>query len=319
MDYNYGEFVPNKCIIENLNKLSERLSLLEERRICEIADIAGAATARFSEMISDDYDIYEIISVFSELFSNREIKVHDFCLKENEESLISFMKRISATDKVVFSEFFYKMLLDVGIKISESDFFERANENSTVAFVKNALAAEAYDVFSQQIENPRLKYAKDMKEAVTLLLSGEAGFAVLPFEERGAQRLKAVSEIIFKEDLKINSVTPVFGPYGGANMKYALVSRYMSIPDISEGDDRYLEIRLSSKGDSPIFEIFSAAAEYKITPYRINTINFETPDGEEPYCSVVFKLDSGDFAPFLLYLTLFVADYTSVGIYKNLE
>ena len=188
-----------------------------------------------------------------------------------------------------------------------------------MTYVKNALADEAYDVFSQQLSDPRVKYSSTLNDAVRLVSSGEAEYALLPLEERGGARLASVAELLFREDLKINSVTPVFGFEGLADMKYALVSKHFTIPEILPDDDRYLEIRLRADSSVSASELFSAAESLGAFPYRINTLTFDTEDGAYQYYSVVFRDDGKDFTSLLVYLTLFSGAYTPVGIYKNLE
>ena len=141
----------------------------------------------------------------------------------------------------------------------------------------------------------------------------------MPLEERGGARLAAVAELLFREDLKINSVTPVFGFEGLADMKYALVSKHFTVPDIFPDDDRYLEIRIKADSNVSVSELFSAAESLDSYLYRINTLTFTTEDGEAQYYSVVFRDDGKDFSPLLVYLTLFSGAYTPIGIYKNLE
>ena len=158
-----------------------------------------------------------------------------------------------------------------------------------------------------------------MKEAVSLVTKSEVGYAILPLEEKGGARLSSVTEILFKSELKINSVTPVFGALGNADMKYALVSPFVSIPTSEEGDDRYLELRIPSQDGFSFADLASVADSYGITLYRVNTINFEIDGESVPYFSLVLKKETSDFTDMLTYLTLFVSDYASVGIYKNLE
>ena len=102
-------------------------------------------------------------------------------------------------------------------------------------------------------------------------------------------------------------------------MKYALVSKNVTVPDFEQGDDRYLEIRLSADSPGSLAELFCVAEGFDIELYRVNTVNFTTEDGASQFYSLVLKSEGGNFTSMLTYLTLFVTDYTSVGIYKNLE
>jgi hypothetical protein len=119
--------------------------------------------------------------------------------------------------------------------------------------------------------------------------------------------------------LKINAVTPVFGPDGMADLKYALVSDSFTVPDATEGDDRYLEIRISDGGGSELSSLLSVAVMLGHSVYRVNTHKFFNEDGEETFFSIVIRDEGRSFLSLLSYLTLFIDDYVPQGIYKNLE
>lgn len=309
----------NEITKSNIAKLTDKHSLIAERRICELSEYASCAAEFISSMFYNDYGIYEAFSVLSNEISIDNFQIHNGHLEENRQMLKSFVKLISSHDKAVFAMLLVRGLKERGREISENDFLDTENSFEIISLVKNTLSNEAYDVFSQDFSNPTLKYAKDMREAVSLLINGDVGYCILPIEEKGASRLSTVAEIIFKEDLKINSITPVFGMLGGADMKYALLGKQFNVPEVREGDDRYLEIRIKHNSEFKLAELICVAESMNIQIYRINSFNFNTEDGQLPYISLVFKTVSSDFTELLAYLTLFVSDYTSVGIYRNLE
>ena len=125
--------------------------------------------------------------------------------------------------------------------------------------------------------------------------------------------------MLFKYDLKIASVTPVFGFDGSADVKYALVSKHFKIPNVAVDDDRYLEIRLRADGSISLSSLFFAAEMLGASVYRINTVQFDSEEGEFSYYTIVFKDEGSDFSELLIFLTLFAGYYTAIGIYKNLE
>jgi len=313
------EFVPNENNLANLGELSREFSVLSERRICELYEIAELSSDIVFKMLNDGFGIYEALSLIASSFRTSDTALHKNYLPENREMLISYVNSLSVYDKASFSKLFLRGLLSRGVNLTESDFFESVKKEERIAFVKSQLANEAYDVFSEELSEPRLKYTQDIKEAISLVLSGDSGYAILPLEEKGGARLSTITELLFKSDLKINSVTPVFGALGAADMKYALVSKSVSVPLIEAGDDRYLEIRMRADDTIKFSELISVAQTLGISLYRVNTISFLTEDGDVPYFSLVLKSEDRDFTEMLTYLTLFISDYTSVGIYKNLE
>ncbi len=314
-----GIFSSNEINVQNISELSRRQSVTEEQRICELAEIASEAADYALEMYNEGYGVYEILSLVADGFSQDKRSMHEEASCENMGILDSFLSFLDSGDKIVFSKLFSDSLLNRGIKLKEEDFLLSEIGNESFTYVKNPLADEAYDVFSQEFSDPRVKYSQSFQEAVRLVASGEVEYALLPLEERGGARIALIAELLFKEDLKINRITPVFGYEGLADVKYALVSRHFMIPEISEDDDRYLEVRLRKDASISLADIFLAAESMKVSIYRINTISFNTDDGASPYYSLVFSDDGADFSLLLVYLTLFSGAYSPVGIYKNLE
>lgn len=314
-----GVFLFNDITAENMQKISLEQSVLAEKRICEVSVPARDAADMAFEMLSDGYGIYEVLSVISDGILTPMISVHKYSLAENYQRLLENLKFNYKYDKIVFTELFRDIITQKGIIISESDFLPTSSGSETFTYVRNSLADEAYDVFSAEFKDPRVKYSKSLYEAARAVSLGEFEYALLPLEEKGGARLASVAEILFKEDLKINSVTPVFGFEGLADMKYALVSKHFSVPEVKEDDDRYLEVRLRVDSSISLSELFSAADAFGISLYRINTISFDTEDGSAQYYSIVFRDEGKDFTLLLTYLTLFSGAYTPIGLYKNLE
>lgn len=314
-----GSFLTDDITSDNIAKISAKQSVAEEARICELAEVADSAAEYAAELFAEGYDVYAILSLISEAMQSKYTEVHSFALPENMTSLTSYLKKLCEFDRVIFAELLADKMRSRGIKICEDDFLASFSGDETFTYVRNPLADEAYDVFTQDLSNARVKYSASLSEAAHSVATGEFEYALLPLEERGGARLAAVAALLFKEELKINSVTPVFGSEGTADMKYALVSKHFSVPEFREDDDRYLEIRLRADLSISLAELFSAADALGVSLYRVNTISFDTEDGAIAHYSLVFRDEGKDFTALLVYLTLFSGAYTAVGIYKNLE
>ena len=304
--------------LSNITELSLSQSVLDERRICEIHNVALSAFDFFVNMRGEGMELYEILSLISEDFPELSQAHHAEALKENSARLEKMRMSRVLFDKMSFAELFVELSGERGYALSEKDFLPEDFEGARFVYVKNIYSDEAYDVFSQSFADPRVKYSATFKEALLAVCEGEADFAVLPLEERGA-RIASISEMLFKHDLKINSVIPVFGIDGQADIKYAMVSKNYTVPEIDSEDDRYLEIRLAQNSDFSLSDLLSAAFGLGASVYRVNTQSFSTEEGVLPYYSVVFCGEGVDFTALLVFLTLFVKDYRAVGIYKNLE
>lgn len=312
-------FHPEKNIVFNIAELSKKQSVVAEQRLCELYELSESAAELVSEMLKDDYSPAEAIAFLSDFISGKQFELHSSVLVENKKMLQAFMSIVSCYDKACFSGLLADSLAKRGFGLSEADFLDSGDAEETVAFVKSPLSSEAYDVFADDFSEPRLKYVSDTKEAVSAVARSEVGYCILPFEERGGIRLSAINELIFREELKINAVTPVFGPYGGADMKYALFSKNFIVHPVDRGDDRYLELRLSDASGEYLAELLLVSSIFDVRLYRVNTVGFETKDGASKYFSVIFSTENSDFSKLLLYMTLFVSEFTPTGLFKNLE
>lgn len=311
-------FEVNESGINNLSELSLASSRLYERRICEIAEIADLAADFVKEMMSADIKPYEILSLISESYPEIQAQIHKEALKENFERLVAVDRLQSIFDKLRFSELLVLLSKNKGVKFSEKDFLPEVSSDQTFVYVKNTFSDEAYDVFSQGFDDPRVRYAVNFKEALNLVSVGDVTYAILPLEEKGA-RIASVSEMLFKYDLKINSVIPVFGFDGQADIKYAMVSKSYTVPEIVNEDDRYLEIRIPQNSVPDITKILSAASGLGIKVYRVNTQSINNDESVSLYYSIVFCGEGVDYTALLVFLTLFVKEYSAAGLYKNLE
>jgi len=301
---------------ENLGELSIAGAELEERRICELSELAAEAAMSVKELYTDGMGILEILSLLSEELFIPEGEIHTGAMEESISVLRHYLTSLGALDKAIFAELLIKRLAEYGITVGERDFLSAQSIRESFVYVKNAYADEAYDVFSQAFSDPRVWYCKDFKEGLSKVSSEEVGYCLLPLEDHGA-RIQSVQELIFKGDFKISSVTPVFGFDGNADMKYCLVSKNYYYPEFSDEDDRYFEIRISK--DSSLTGLLLAAESYGHGVYRVNSVNIGTDEGEKSYYSIILTDGRMGFLPLLVYILLFTDECTPIGIYKNIE
>ena len=313
-----GKYSDNNPNITNMRSLSSKSSKLFELRICEMSEYIDGVLARIKNELGEPENIYEALSVLSDETFCFIGEGHADSLDINRTRLSRHGKNILREDRALACELILEALMRAGIVPSESDFLPCGERPDVIAYVKGALADEAYDVFSEELSDPRVVYCENFKEAIRAILTGEAGYCILPLEESGGVRLHGISEYIHKSDLKINSVTPVFGFDGSADMKYALLSLSFAVGGRSD-DDRYLEIRLPVDTALTIDELLSVAAGFGHSVYRVNTESLPGEEGESSFYTVVFRDGGAGFTLLLTYLTLFSDSYTAVGVYNNLE
>lgn len=312
-------FAPDPATQENLALLSGRESHLMEARLLQLTDMAEAAAELSCTLREEGLDIYEILSLLAERMSFPEVSPPEDTLASERGRLQALLQTLPALDRASFAMLYVEQLRGRGVRVEEQSFLPQMPTPEHFVYVHGALADEAYEVFAEPCVDPRVSYVASWQEACRAVAAGECGYCLLPLEERGGVRLPAAAALIFRYDLRISGVTPVFGFGGDADMKYALLSRQCRVPVRGAEDDGYLEIRMRAEDPAALTALLEAARLYGISLYRIHTTVFDTEEGAIPYYSAVFREDGGDLAVLLTYLTLFAGSYTPVGIYKNLE
>ena len=303
---------------KNLSRIAREQAVLTERRILELYDVTASALATSRAYADDGLTAYEILSAI-----DTDTPLSNYCGGDGTPDEVSAplartLSALPAIDRIVFSDLYSVGAEKEGIPVTESDLLPVGDGDETFIYLRNALADEAYDVFSQDFRDARVKYATTLIECARAVENGESRFCLLPFEERGGSRLPTVSEIIYRHDLKVNAVTPVFGFDGTADLKYALLSRDFIIPECTAEDDRYLEVRLRAL-DPIMSELFLSVSYFGHTLYRTDTVCFNTEGEASRFFSLVIRDGGCGFGGLLVYLSLFAEDFTPVGIYKNLE
>ena len=310
-------FVPPRVLLRNISVLSHEQSILQERRICELAAVADAASAYLSSMEAGGMPLVDALSLL--FFDGEEAPALPAdALKECVPSLFLHLGMLSVLDKVSLALLLGECLKKRSLRPTEADFLPPSGAPETFTYVKNLYADEAYDVFSEDFFDPRIFYSETLKDAVTAVAEGRAGYCLLPLEEKGGARLATVSEMLYRSDLRIASVTPVYG-YGEENdLTYALISRGFKIPPVEKDDDRYLEIRIPKEA-CRLSELMLALEGFGAEVYRIHSLAFHVEGEKKAFYSLVFRAEGKDFVPLLIYLSIFSKDFTPIGIYASLE
>lgn len=309
-------FLPPQVLSDNIRAIAAHQSLLEERRICELSEIAAAASEYLAILSEDGMPPVDALSLIS--LEEDATVIHEGALEAAKLYLSLHGKNLSATDKTVFISLLADRLAEKKLCPEEADFLPPAAAKENFTYVKNLYADEAYDVFAQGFSDPRLFYSESLKDAVSAVAEGRAGYCLLPLEEKGGIRLASISQMLYRSDLRIASVTPVYGYGEETGLTYALISRGFCIPPVAGEDDRYLELRLP-KENCRLAELLSAAEFFGALVYRIQTMQLEGESEPKPFYSIVLRAEGRDFVLLLMYLFTFVKDFAPIGIYSNLE
>lgn len=314
-------FAPSAITDTNLARLAEEESVLCEQRLLELCDTVDAALDVAESLRESELDAYEILALLDGGLSAREPRLSALIADEDIELVRRTLSAASWRDRAYIGRLLSHEALRRGLPFTEGELLsgEREGGDVRVVYVRNAYSDEAFDVLSQELTNARVKYSSTFRECVEAVASGNADICLLPLEERGGVRVSTVSELIYRYDLRISAVTPVFGYDGLADLKYAALSRRGRLPTMTDGDDRYIELRIGSDGATSLAELLYVAAIYGMSTYRVNTMTFNIEGDERSFYSVLLRDEVRDITALLTYLTLFVDDYTVVGVYKNIE
>ena len=160
---------PDNAIAVNLNRVKGKQSDLLELRSIELSELADRALCEVTELNIPDMGVYETLSL----------------ILENIYGFGDFENSFSAEDKAVLSRHIALGLLKIGFE--ERDFFDTAWHDATVTYVKNPYADEAYEVFSEELADARVKYSRDFAECTRLLYNKDVSYCLFPLEEKAVR------------------------------------------------------------------------------------------------------------------------------------
>ncbi|MBQ9084838.1 MAG: hypothetical protein IJY24_04195 [Clostridia bacterium] len=312
-------FEPNSVSVDNLDELARDYSASLELRLMELGDIARQMLGFVRSLRGQGVQMSEILSLIAAGSPLSEYPISDMISNDNRIYIRSAVSGLSCFDRVTLCRELIRMAYLEELPINEEIFLPSSPTPSGIAYARNALSDEAFEVFAEELGEMRACYTSSLRDAVAELSAGNVGYCLLPLEEKGGSRLHTVADLIYRNDLKINSVTPVFGLDGAADLKYALVSRYFIAHPGKKEDDRYLELRLGEASLPQLGEIISAIELLGMRLYRIDTVSFTNEGQSERFASIVICEGDGQIVDILVYLALFVSDFTPVGLYLNLE
>ena len=329
VNISFGRVIPvledNQCysdtVLSNIEEIDKNQNRWLQLKICELASLADEVSAyvlNLAESLSIERD--DIIDVLAESFVfPQSIVLNQTTLFTDDFDVVACLSSLSSFEKAVLTGFIYQRLNNFGVILTETELLKSRCCDESFTYLKNALADEAYDVFSQDFDDPRVAYSESFKEAAAAASDKRVGYCILPLEEKGGARAAGFMNLLFSSDLKIVAVTSVFGFDGNADVKYALLSSEFKIPDYEKGDDRYLELLLPQNEDIELSSVLISQKTLGVEVYRINTVILDSDEDTKNYYHLVLKTQAQNFAVSLIYFSLFCKGYVPIGLYRNLE
>ncbi len=302
---------PHGAFLSNIFTLDERSRELYEARVCEISLYAERLAEELLPLIEDGASLREALSTLF-IDTKRESKTAP-CDSFIDSGL--YMKLLSGSDRAELAKQLSYRLSLLGVSFLPDELFSTASEGLSVCYVKNALSDEAYEVFSEERELS-VSYVNSFDEACLAVRDGVYGYCILPLEEAGGVRSRRIMSMLRDLSLKIVSITPVFGFDGTAEVKYALVSQGISVPERDEGDEIFIDLLLGFDDTPPVLDLLVGCETLGLLHTRVGQT--VSADGRV-LLSLVLKDTKDALIPLYIYLTLYYGDFDLLGVYKNLE
>ncbi|MCQ2414249.1 MAG: hypothetical protein MJ082_05610 [Clostridia bacterium] len=224
--------------MDNLSLLNETAARTAEARICELSDLSDKLVCAYAERYRQTKSATDSFRALSVEVPESPRNAHAEMDPGNGERIRHFLSELSVFDRSVISDLLFEKLKLAGFPLTEEEFLKPKAQRERIGYVKNTLADEAFDVFSEEMTDPRVTYVPSFKEGVSALLSGSLDYLLFPLEEKGGVRLATIEKLLRDNDLKIAGVTPVFGFDGNAELTYSLVSTTIRLAEYHADDDR---------------------------------------------------------------------------------
>ena len=190
-----------------------------------------------------------------------------------------------------------------------------------VAYLRNTYTDAAFDTFSLVLRNAAPTYYSDFPGVCEALYYDRATACILPLENSSDGKLLRFYSLLTKYDLRIAYVTQITAYDTDVTTRYALLRRNVTVPRPEDTDalGLYLELRMTSDEQTPLFRILSAADAYHLSLVRVDSVPGPNEDDDRTAYDLILRAeDGGDLASMLTYCYLLVPGFTLLGIYLDL-
>ena len=177
-----------------------------------------------------------------------------------------------------------------------------------VAYVANSYTEQAFMELTGFIKERRVAYFHGFEDVCQEVRNGLCEYGILPIESTEDGVMAGLLRLIELYELRICALCHVSTPQSGSTA-FALVRATLPAQQPTSG--HCVDVLLSPALPSDASRLISAAALCSHNLAHASTYKGE--DGE--LLRLRFSIDPQSFYPFLLYLQLFCADVTPIGLY----
>lgn len=279
-------------ICENIFELNKRQQLIKEQKRLSYEFLAK----EFIETSTAAKSIENLLSQYADIVGKTE-----------DAALVNFF--CSIIDKIEVSQLLSENS-DIDLKV-----FSRS-DSAKISYVKNNHSDTAFDKFSTLFENPKVSYNATFEDICEDVYNSICDYCILPIESAGG-KLFSFYSLIDKYDLKIFAVCDLEDGISDKHTRYALLTRkniYFSEPIQSS----YFEFSMTVDNNYSLKNILDAAECCGLNLYRLDTMSVPYDDMTFRFYHI-FKSDSANALPFIMYLNYKYPQHDSIGYYISLK
>lgn len=291
--------VQRQIILDNLHLQMREISATLEARLSHLSDMARVLCATLEDVTPNSLDS------LLEKQPPEAVVLHREALPQNREYLEEVLITLTISDKVQFCFFLAKTLQEKDPTLTPYAFLPQGEEIRRIAYCRNNLTDEAFDIFSLDFDDPTALYCEDFEASCVAVAVGDASACILPHRDASGNRSRMTLGYLATYDLCIHTLYTV---YNGEDegMEYALCTKGARVPDGAY--QMFLHINPVTSRD--ILEIQEAMRLFGLIPSEL-TYSYDKLSiclaGEVP------------LLPPLVWLTLFHPHFVLEGLTKQLD
>ncbi len=293
--------------LENLRALSREGTVLEEKRLYELSELAYFIYREIKEgsiPLSSPYAFCDAVSL------RLKMKVGEAADSALYKAFLENASSVSHyTDLAAFSVF---LAGELSAK-SFSPFSERMGrrKNARIAYVRASVADGAYEKISHSIKDASVLYVGSAEEACAAVAAAEADFALLPVSYGQGERLFTVERLTERYKMFINSTVRM--PL--SDEKEAHFGLFSLSPEPAVASQkRELALRLTADSLESLFKLVGLCPLFG---YTLKDFALTPSEYERASARAVFGGEGNDRALWF-FLSLSSCDFTLLGSYYQL-
>ncbi|MBQ4324932.1 MAG: hypothetical protein IJC29_03970 [Clostridia bacterium] len=289
--------VRDKITLDNLQMQEMELSSTLEARLSHLSDMALTAVLS----LPPDTPVLDALLAARKTLSlpTGKYRLHREVLDANRALLESITGHLALSDEALFTKQLCRHLAARDRMPTLSDFFPAETGGGRIAYVGSSFTNDAYNLFSEKLESPRVVYCKDFEEACGAVTEGEAEYCILPFRDAAGRRIRTAAQLLEVYHLTVCDAVAIY-----------------------DGEDEGREYALCGKTPLPLYGSYTlwlslaqaeAEAVLRGAPYMGLALQEAHIQGD---ANLSFN-GEGDPTPVLLWLSLFHSPYRVEGLYHN--